>query len=118
MPANGESVKPSLREILADSHISAVAIAVLIVWSFDSLFHALWKPFLTVLNLLFTAMAIRGIPQSAHRFGFSLFLMFSYLAGSFIGIAAAWLLSLWVYDSGPLRSLNRFRAAIVGRNHA
>ena len=32
----GETEKRSLREILADSHISAVAIAVLLLWSLDS----------------------------------------------------------------------------------
>jgi len=32
----GETVKRSLREILADSYISAVALAVLLLWSLDS----------------------------------------------------------------------------------
>jgi len=34
MPLKAKWVKPSLREILADDHVSAVAIAVLLYWSF------------------------------------------------------------------------------------
>jgi len=34
-------VRPSLREILADTHIAAVAIAVLLLWTLDGTFRAL-----------------------------------------------------------------------------
>lgn len=35
-------MKPSLRKILADSHVSAIAIAVLLFWSLDSALWAFW----------------------------------------------------------------------------
>lgn len=121
MPTNRESVKPSLREILADSHISAVAIAVLILWSLDWAFRALWGPLSRVIGFLATAVAILGIPYFSTTLYATdrliLITTFSYLLSAVIGLASAWLLSRWVYGMGPLRSLSRYRARLTRGNH-
>jgi hypothetical protein len=52
-------VRPSLREILADTHIAAVAIAVLLLWTLDGTFQALWAPLSSVAGFLLTASIFR-----------------------------------------------------------
>ena len=51
-------MKPSLREMLADSHTATVAIAVLLLWSLDGAFRALWSPVFRAVSYLLTAAAI------------------------------------------------------------
>src|SRR5258708_38018158 len=117
MTTSGESVKPSLRKILADSHIAAVAIAVLVLWSLDSAFWALWGPLSRSISFLFTAVAILGIPYFSRTLTstdrVTLFITFSYLFNSFVYLAAAGLLSRWVYGMGPLRSLSKYRTRLA-----
>jgi hypothetical protein len=122
MPTGGERVKPSLRKTLADSHVSAVAVAVLLFRSLDSAFWALLGPLSPVANLLFKAVAILDIPYLPRTFtitnSFTLFITFSYLFNSLVYLAAAGLLSCWVYGKGPLRSLSQYRIRPARRNHA
>lgn len=107
---------------MAESHVSAVAIAVLIYWSLYWGFNALWNPIARAANFLFTAIAIRDIPYfsstftSADRFALSITLRF--LFNAFVCLAAAWLLSRWVYGSGPLRSLSKYRTKLGRSNNA
>jgi hypothetical protein len=114
-------VKPSLREILAESHVSAVAIAVLLYWSLYWGSIALWSPLARAVNFLFTAVAIFDIPYfsstftSADRFELSITLTF--LFNAFVCLAAAWLLSHWTYGTGPLRSLSKSGKRLARRNH-
>jgi hypothetical protein len=114
-------MRPPLRETLADSYISAVAIAVLLYWSFYWGFAALWSPLASAASFLFTAVAILDIPyfsstfSSADRFMLTTSLLF--LFNAFVCLTAAWLLSLWVYGIGPLRSLSKCRTRLARRNH-
>jgi hypothetical protein len=121
MQANGECVKTSFREILADSHISAVAIGVFLLWSLESTARAVWSPLFSAASFLFTAVAILDIPYSSPTLTLADRLMwFStgfYLFNAFMTFAAAWLLSRWVYGAGPLRSLSKYRANFARRNH-
>jgi len=55
-------LKPTLRNILADSHVAAIAIAVLLLWALDDAFRALWPPFFQLVQYLLTAVAILDIP--------------------------------------------------------
>jgi hypothetical protein len=112
-------VKPSLKEILAEYQVSAVAIAVLLYWSFYWGFSALWSPLARAASFLFTAIAILDIPYhyftGADRLMLTTTLVF--LFNAFVCLAAAWLLSRWVYGTGPLRSLSKCRTKLTGRNH-
>jgi hypothetical protein len=112
-------MKSSLRQVLADSHVSAIAIAVLLLWSLDSAFRGLWEPFSRVLTFVVTAIAIRDIPYfSFTRLDRFLLLAASvYLAYSVITFAAAVFLSRWVYGIGPLRALSECRDRLLRRSH-
>jgi hypothetical protein len=114
-------VKPSLKEVLADSHIAAVAIAVLLLWSLDGIFRALWSPVYRVLGFLFTAVAILDVPFISPTLTgedrLMLITTFLYFCAAIISFSGAWLLSRWVYGVGPLRSLVRYRSRI-GRKDA
>jgi hypothetical protein len=116
-----DDVRPTLREILAESHISAVAIALLLLWSIISAFRTLLGPSLQVAEYLFTAAAIRDIPF-AGPFNFAdrvmLFVRIEYLFNAFANFSAAWLLARWVYGEGPLRCLSRYRARVSRRSDA
>jgi hypothetical protein len=117
-------MKPSLREILDDSHIAVIAIAVLLLWSVDwgvEAVEALWSPLSRAAIFLATAVAIRGIPYFPSTLTLAdrvmLVGILFYLFGALACIAAAWLLSRWVYGVGLLRSLSNYRVRLIGRNH-
>jgi hypothetical protein len=55
-------VKRSLREVLAHSHVAAVAIAVLLFCSLDGTFRALWPLISDVVKFVVTAIAILDVP--------------------------------------------------------
>jgi hypothetical protein len=109
-------VKLSLREVLADSHVAAATIAVLLLWSLDFTFHALWNPLVQLAELLATAVAIMGIPFLSPNL--ELFLSISYLTGAVFCFSAAWLLARWVFGMGPLHSLSSYRSRLIRSNHA
>jgi hypothetical protein len=115
-------MKPSLRQVLADSHVSAVAIAILLIWSFDSVLNAFWDPFLNAFSFLVTAVAILGLPYIPPQLSFSQRLMLITSCGSlfnaFSCLAAAWLLSRWVYGMGPVCSLKTYRERLARRRNA
>jgi hypothetical protein len=118
MPSNGDGVTPSLRKALADTHVSAVAVAVLLLLSFGRLIHALLVPFSRILDLLLMAIAVQGSPSVSFTVADRLMLAIT-LAGLFkasAGLAAAWLLARWVHGVGPFRCLITLRAAWPRRN--
>jgi hypothetical protein len=113
-------VKSSLREILGESHIAAIAIAVLLVWSFDAFFWTLWLPLPRAASFLVSAVAIFGVPFDSFTPGDRVTLIAScgYLFSACCSLLGAWLLSRWVYDAGPLTSLMRYRTKLARRDHA
>ncbi len=113
-------MKPSLREMLAESQVSAVAIAVLLLWFLDLGFRALWGPLWRIVTFLLTAVAIRDIPYISPYAADStmLFSAFLYSVDAIVSLAAAFVLSHWVYRAGPFRSLANVRAGLRKANHA
>jgi hypothetical protein len=61
----------SLRQILADSHVAAVTIALLLLWSFDGAIQALWEPASRAIEFLITAVAIFDIPSHSATVSFA-----------------------------------------------
>lgn len=122
MAANGEGVKSSLREVLADSQISAVAVAVLLLWSLDAAFRGLSTPFAFTVGYLFDAITSLGLPDFySTRLIASRFVMvptLSYLFSASVSLAAAWLLSRCVYGAGSFRSLRNYRSTSARRSNA
>ena len=115
-------MKPSLREVLRASHVSAVAVVVLLVWSFEEAFRGLLGPLWRAADFLITAVAILDIPYFSRTLTvvdrLMLITAFSYLLGAIGNLAAAWLLSRWVYGLGPFRCLNRYYTGLARRKHA
>src|ERR1700692_3381076 len=60
-----ETVRLPLRQILAESHIAAIAIAVLLLRSFESGVHGLGAPLFVVVEFFVSVVAIGGIPYGS-----------------------------------------------------
>ena len=111
MPTSGDIMK-SLRTILADSQIAAIAIAVLLFLSLYSACWALWLPLQAAASFLLD-LAMSRDPYSASALDRVVVLVAtSWLFYSLAYFAAAELLSRWVYGMGPLRSLSRYRTRL------
>jgi hypothetical protein len=112
-----------IRRLLSDSHIAAVTIAVLLLWSMNDAFYALWTPTARVSAYLFQAVATMDFTTDSSKAtnmtqnamlisaGFSM-----YVAG--VTLIAAIVLSQWVYGTGPFHALNRCRKSLIGRQNA
>jgi len=111
-----------LRRVLADSHVAAATIAVLLLWALDAAVRGLWDPVCKLGAFVIAGIAIRDIPYISPRLTVFDRLMlittgyFAYLA--IVCVLGAWLLSRWVYGTGPLRSLTACRNELMGRKHA
>jgi hypothetical protein len=114
-------MKSCLRSALADSHVSTIALSVLLVWALDLFFRGIWRPLATAAEFLVTAIAIRDIPYSSGRFTSQdmIFLvwMLSYIVSAFLTVLAAWLLSKRVYGIGPIRAMARDLEAFQRRKN-
>ncbi len=114
-------MKRPLRQVLADSHIAAVAIAVLLLGSLDGAFDALWEFVSRAVGFLGTAVAIFDIPYFSPTLTLAdrslLAIAFAYSYSAVMSFSAAWLLSRWVYGVGPVRSLTRYWKYPIGRKH-
>jgi hypothetical protein len=115
-----KNVKPALREILARSHVGAVAIVVLLILSSISLVRAISTPLPDVADYVATAVAILGVPARGFTRAdrMTLIAAAGFLIDGWIAFAAAWLLSWWVYGVGPFRSLSLNRTRITRNDHA
>jgi hypothetical protein len=115
-------MKPSLRETLAASQVSVVAIAVLLLWFLDLGFRALWGPLWRIVTFLFTAVAIRDVPYVPSSLGASdrmmLYSTLLYSLEAIMSFAGAFVLAHWIYGVGPFRSLTNWRTFGKKVNHA
>jgi cation transporter-like permease len=115
-------VQPSLRKTLVDSHVAAVAIAILIFAFVSQAAFALWGPADRVLLFLIVAGSIRDNPGLAPAPDYltrqMLLTILTNLLSALMNLAAAWLLSRWVYGTGPLRSLGNYRGKLSRKTNA
>ncbi|SRR5258708_820178 len=120
MRTNGSIARPSLREALANSHVSAVAIAVLLFFSVQAMLFGLWVPTFRVLNYLFEAVAILDTPYFARGLTIidrtQILITSFYFVHAVFSFVAAWTISQWVYGAGPIRALIVHRAALQRGN--
>ena len=114
-------MKRSVRGVLAESHIAAVAIAVLLIGAIATGVVALWEPITRLAEFTVTAIAIHDMPSISPGLSFEdrAMLLFSSAKAlnALLCLAGAWILSRWVYGVGPLRSLSTYRDVIVRRSH-
>jgi hypothetical protein len=111
----------SVRETLVASHISAIAVAVLLFLSLEYAVRALAQPLPSVVGFLATAIAIGGKPYISQRLSiadqFGLIPALFYLFWAVANLVAAWLLSRWMYGTGPFASLKGYGPVLARRNH-
>lgn len=108
-------MKRSLKEVLADSHIAAIVIAVLLFWAVDSTFQALSPYVADAIEFVATAVAIFDIPYLSFTAlnRFQLIISLAYLYAAVVEIVAASLISQWVYKSGPISALMDVRRTVT-----
>lgn len=109
----------SLRETLKHSHVSAIAIAALLFWVVGNIWAALWTPLPRLLEVLATAIAIRGVPYSAFTGREMLDLqtmLLELVAAAAMYLGASWI-SRWIYGMAPIPVLKLERKALL-RPHA
>ena len=115
-------MKGRLRKVLADSHVAAVTIAVLLMWALDATFRGLWDPAYDLGAFVLTGLAIRDIPYVSPTLTVADRLMLIttgyFLYSAVICFLAAWLLSRWVYGMGPIRILTTCGNRLSGRKNA
>jgi len=113
-------MKPTFREILSDSHIPAIAVATLLVWSLESGIEALQHPATKAAGYLSYAIAIWGVPYSAPGLSpverLRLEITLQYSCYTVIQLIAAWLISKWAYGAGPFTCLNAYWIRVNRRN--
>jgi hypothetical protein len=121
LPA-AENMQNSLRKTLIDSHVAAIAIAVLIFTCVAEAFFAVWYPVERFLSSLLTAVATGDIPYIPRAVDaltrVNLLAAFTQLVSALSVLAAAWLLSRWIYGTGPLRSLGAYQGKLSRKTHA
>lgn len=94
----------SLRETLKLSHVPIFTIAALLFWVVGDVWEAFWTPLPWQLEVLATAIAIRGVPYSAFGGGEILALqtmVLNLIAAAAMYLGAYWI-SRWVYEMGPI----------------
>jgi len=103
----------AVRGAVADSHVSAIATVILLVWSFE---QALQAVFLVVEKTIFDILTFSDVGHVTERL--SLIVVFTRIFTAISSYAAAWLLSYWVYREAPFRSLTRYRNRVQRRANA
>jgi hypothetical protein len=111
----GDTVQRSLREILSESHIAAITVAIFIFWFFDAIIQALLPFINNASNFVFTAIVILDIPSSTFQISRSV--TFAYLYSAAVNLLAAHILSRWVYRLGPFATLAGYWSKLAWRNH-
>ena len=114
-------MKPSFCKALAASHVAAVTIAVLLLWSLDAAFRALWPPLSRVIDFVLTGIAILDIPYLSPGLTVTdrsmLMIASGYLYEAVISFFGAWLLSRWAYGVGPFSTLAGCGREVIRRSN-
>jgi len=125
MFATGETMSGKLQDVMRESHVGAITIAVLLFLACDALQMAvrfLWAMFFPLVYPLLVSHFQLNVPLSAlSASGIAVF-AFSNVLSAFLsagaGVLAAWLVARWVYGTGILEALADERARLKGKTHA
>lgn len=120
MASSSTAASGRLREALTESHIAAVAVAVLLFWSLSLVLWGLWAPLYRVGGFLLMAVAILHIPYDSFTGADRDMLLTTclYFLYALAYLIAAWVLSRWVYELGPVASLKQIRTELTRRDDA
>jgi hypothetical protein len=116
-------MQATLRKVLIDSHVAAIVIAVLLAGAIEPVFIALLDPASRVLSFLTIALATNNPPYIPRTMDYaaryvSLQAPLLGLSVAVNNLACAWLLSLWIYGTGPMRILSNYRDKLKRKNDA
>jgi len=113
-------MRPSLRTVLADSHIAAAAVAVLLLWSLEVGAEGFSQQFTRATYLVTNALATLNVEHFSTTYTIRIDWLITTLNLCYasVALAVAWLLSRWAYGAGPLRILRGCYARLSGGNHA
>lgn len=107
-----------IRRALAESHVAAVTIAVLILWAANDTFMAVWPFVSRAISFLFRAVAILDIPYFSTVLTaydrISIVISASYAYSAVLSAIAAALASKWVYGGTPIKVLSLYRSKMLG----
>lgn len=113
--------RSSLRAMLAQSHVAAVAVALLLLYSISNLLRALWIPTERFLTYAGTALLIMDAPYYSQSLTIrdrgDLIFFCSYAYMGLTRLLGAWLLARWALGSGPLAALARYWSILNRRRH-
>ncbi len=116
-------MQATLRKVLIDSHVAAIAIAVLLAGAIEFVFLDLLYPASRVLSFLAIVVATNNPPYiprtmdyAAGNVSFQAPLL--NLCFAVNNLACAWLLSLWIYGTGPMRILSNYRDKLKRKKDA
>ena len=108
---NGGPVQFSatVRTVLIESHVAAVAILLLMSWSIADLLYALEPGIQHVLVFIGTAIAIVDIPTPPSPFEIRMAVLRSsdYLIAALAQFGMAWVVSKALYKAAPISALRR-----------
>jgi len=103
-------VKPTVRQVLADSQVAGVAILIALLSALVSAAIGTGRVLSFTIGYLATALAIRGIPYE-HFGSEGAWLMqtisFWVFVDALVCLGWAWILARWVFGHGPLGSLKK-----------
>lgn len=118
-------MRGKLQDVLRESHVGAITIAVLLFLACDALqmpvrflWAAVWPmvyPLIVShyqLNVVWSVLAASGIAWFVLPNALSAFI------STIAGLLAAWLMARWVYGTGVLKALADERARFKGKTHA
>ena len=113
-------MRRSLREVLAASHIAAVAIALLLLWVLAATFQVLIGVLASLLvSLVFTITAMLGGPHNPHTGSSpSYWVVAIALFQGAAGLLAAFLISRVVFGKNPLRVLRDYWGKLTGASQS
>lgn len=115
-------MQASLRKTLIESHVAAVALAVLSFICVEEAFFAVSYPANLVVSFLIDAATNRTLPGISRTLDLmtrqNLLTSITHLIFALANTGAIWLFSRWVYGASPLRVLGNYREKLARKTNA
>ncbi|MGA8290820.1 MAG: hypothetical protein WBF45_19400 [Acidobacteriaceae bacterium] len=114
-------MQPSFRKTLADSHVAAIVLALLLFWPTQAVLQAMREPLIRAVTFIATMIAIRDVPYMSPGMNtvdrMMLAALVSTLCRAVLTFAAAGILSHWVYGTSPLYVLRTYCSQLARRTN-
>jgi len=114
----------SLRKALIDSHVAAIAVAILLFGFFEEATYALWEPGCRLFSFLVASIAVKThvipyIPIDPDSLTEQMLRVSATdVVYALANLTGVWFLSLLVYGAGPLRVLGNYKGKLSRKRDA